>query len=419
MYVISADHKAQMDSSDDDDSTKSIPRPIYEATSAIDSPPPTLWAGTAAQEREALPNKRLKYVVSSPPDSANGSSSSNSSAWKETAAAAGGHASLTMKLTKVAPHQGETKPTSTSTPKQEVKVRVPKEMVALQRSHNESQVLTGYVSDSAKMKRRKSRAIAEHLIKQASTGGSSLSSTLPSSTSSTRSRAKTLKRSKSIPAPMWDSLDDWQQTRQLPKNQTKKRRNYSMACDPGEDALADLSTNEETEDESNSINRRRFRSRSKTVLLNSGHLRSERHRIDPLEQAETEVDTDGGEWRTSSAADTDPNISTFSDATDDTKITGSVGGGSGDAREELQKRLDEIWQPPPRVIRSIICKMYKCYIMIFFPPNYRLTGIPSAGSAVDAALSCPAPNAYALSTPIVCVLLPLNSTAPGNVRNVC
>ncbi|XP_032584748.1 protein kinase C-binding protein 1 [Drosophila mojavensis] len=351
-----------MDSSDDDDSTKSIPRPIYEATSAIDSPPPTLWAGTTAQERDALPNKRLKYVVSSPPDSANGSSSSNSSAWKETTAAAGGHASLTMKLTKVAPHQGETKPTSTSTPKQEVKVRVPKEMVALQRSHNESKVLTGYVSDSAKIKRRKSRAIAEHLIKQSSTGGSSLSSTLPSSRSSTRVRGKTLKRSKSIPAPMWDSLEEWQQATQLPKNQTKKRRNYSMACDPGEDTLADLSANEETEEESNSSHRSRIRSRSKTVSLSSGHMRSELHRIGPLEQveaeAEAEADTDGGEWRTSSTADTDPNISIFSDATDDTKITGSVGGGSGDAREELQKRLDEIWQPPPRNNWDPFC--WKC-----------------------------------------------------------
>lgn len=348
-----------MDSSDDDDSTTSIPRPIYEATSAIDSPPPTLWTGSAAQERESLPNKRLKYVVSSPPGSANGSSSSNSSAWKDTAAAAGGHASLTMKLTKVATHQGEAKPASTSTPKQEVKVRVPKEMLALQRSHNESQVLTGYVSDSAKMKRRKSRAVAEHLIKQSSTSSSNMSTTLPSSTSSGRGGVRaTLKRSKSIHAPMWDSVEEWQQATQLPSKQSKKRRNFSVACDPGEEPLTELSTNEETEEESNSSSTRRFRSRSKTVSLSSGNQRSEPQRVDQLEQekadaeaeAETDADADGGEWRASSTADTDPNLSMYSDATDETKITGSGSAGSGDAREELQKRLDEIWQPAPRVI---------------------------------------------------------------------
>ncbi|XP_064552528.1 MYND-type zinc finger-containing chromatin reader Zmynd8 isoform X2 [Drosophila montana] len=378
-----------MDSSDDDDSAKSIPRPIYEATSAIDSPPPDLWP--TSQERESLPNKRLKYVVSSPPDSANGSSSSNSSAWPVASTAAGGHASLTMKLTKVtsttttttptpstSTQQTEAKPAHTSTPRQEGKVRVPKEMIALQRSHNESQVLTGYVSDSAKLKRRKSRAVAAQLIKQSS---SSHSTTSPATTMS----KATLKRSKSIPAPMWDSLDDeWQQEPQAVSSskQQTKRRNYSMAYDDAvfagdeQQQLAELSAGEEEEEVGEGSNSQpasdsltRFRSRSKTVSLSSeerqprrGNLRSENEdfarkrtaflnrfindTLDPLEQTTPAGEADSGEWRTSSTADTDPNLSMFSDATDDTKPAPSAS--SSSAREQLQQRLNEVWQPAPR-----------------------------------------------------------------------
>ncbi|XP_030565716.1 protein kinase C-binding protein 1 isoform X2 [Drosophila novamexicana] len=378
-----------MDSSDDDDSAKSIPRPIYEATSAIDSPPPDLWP--TGQERESLPNKRLKYVVSSPPDSANGSSSSNSSAWPVASATAGGHASLTMKLTKVTSttsttptpstsQQIEAKPAHTSTPRQEVKVRVPKEMIALQRSHNESQVLTGYVSDSAKLKRRKSRAVAAQLIKQSSGGHST---TLPATTMS----KATLKRSKSIPAPMWDSLEDeWPQEPQAASSskQQTKRRNYSVAYDDAvfagdeqQQQLAELSAGEEEEEEvgegSNSQpasgSLTRFRSRSKTVSLSSeerqprrGNMRSENEdfarkrsaflnrfindTLDPLEQATPAGEADSGEWRTSSTADTDPNLSMFSDATDDTKPAPSAS--ASNAREKLQQRLNEVWQPAPR-----------------------------------------------------------------------
>ncbi|XP_051863882.1 uncharacterized protein LOC127566167 [Drosophila albomicans] len=380
-----------MDSSDDDDSAKSIPRPIYEATSAIDSPPPHLLLSSAGHdmEQQAAPLKRSKYVVSSPPGSANGgSNSSSSNAWPAatTTAAVVGHASLTMKITKVSttpqPQQqqmSELKPANTSTPKDR---RVPKEMIALQRSHNESKVLTGYVSDGLKLKRRKSRAVAAQLIKQ-SVGG--LSNTLPAEAESPERAGRmkmALKRSKSIPAPMCDSDTEWQEDSELKKvgkkKTLKKKRNYSVAYDDmgycvlGRDQLS-------VSEESNSNParrsfvdgiRERFRSRSKTVSRSSeehqprrGNLRSENEEFarkhnafldrvinDTLDGPATQLaEADSVERRTSSTADTDANISMYSDISE---------AKTQNASEEIEQRLDERWQPPPRVGWDPFC--WKC-----------------------------------------------------------
>lgn len=363
--------KPHMDSSDDDDSAKSIPRPIYEATSAIDSPPPHLLL--AGNDMEPLPNKRLKYVVSSPPGSANGSSSSNSSTWPVSAATSGGnggghHASLTMKLTKVT--KCDLKPANTSTPKQDNKVRVPKEMIALQRSHDSSKVLTGYVSDGSKLKRRKSRAVAAQLIKQSLTGG--LSTTLPSTTNSGTSANATLKRSKSIPAPVLDSDTEWHQETDVRihhKSKTRKKRNYSVVYDDVNYVGDELSGGEESNSNPPSYitnMRERFRSRSKTVSLSSeerqprrGNLRSENEEfarkhnafldrvindtVDGAGQSQS-VEADSGHWRTSSTADTDPNISMYSDVSESTKTIVST----TNATEEIEQRLVELWRAPPR-----------------------------------------------------------------------
>lgn len=365
-----------MDSSDDDDSAKSIPRPIYEATSAIDSPRPHLLS-SAGHDMEQT--KRLKYVVSSPPGSANGSSSSSLGTWPVSASATtgGGHASLTMKLTKVsttsttatltpqAQHatSAVTKPSSTSTPKLDNKLdkpKVPKEIIALQRAQNESQVLTGYVSDGSKLKRRKSRAVAAQLIKQTVAAG--LSSTLPSE----GSRPKiSLKRSKSIPAPVWDS--DTESIQELGKTSTKNR-NFSVAYDDvGGDVGDELSVGDE-ESNSNPPSTR-FRSRSKTVSLSSeerqapkrGNLRSEnedfarKHNAfldrvindtqdSVLGQQAADTETDREEWRSSSLADTDPNVSMFSDGSESkTQPFGT------NESEETEQRLSAIWRAPVRV----------------------------------------------------------------------
>lgn len=370
-----------MDSSDDDDSAKSIPRPIYEATSAIDSPPPHLLS--ANNEMEPLPNKRLKYVVSSPPGSANGSSSSNSNTWPVSAATsggAGGHASLTMKLTKVTtnPQQSELKPGNTSTPKQDNKARVPREILALQRSHIESKVLTGYVSDNLKLKRRKSRAVAAQLIKQC------MSTTLPSAKITTNRESSAnvslkLKRSRSIPAPMCDSDTEWHQEPELrlSKSRTQKKRNYSVTYD---DAAVGYAADElSAGDESNSNPpsyvtnmTERFRSRSKTVSLSSEerqprreNLRSEnedfaRKHNAFLDRVINDPEDGGGgqprqaevdsQWHTSSTADTDPNISMYSDVSESkTMMSTTI------ATEETEQRLNEMWQAPPRVSYRLNC----------------------------------------------------------------
>ncbi|KAM8704936.1 hypothetical protein ACLKA7_009399 [Drosophila subpalustris] len=369
-----------MDSSDDDDSAKSIPRPIYEATSAIDSPPPHLLS--AGNDMEPLPIKRLKYVVSSPPGSANGSSSSNSNTWPVTAATSGGtggHASLTMKLTKVTttPQQSELKPANTSTPKPDTKTRVPREILALQRSHNESKVLTDYVSDKSKLKRRKSRVVAAQLIKQ------SMSTTLPSTTTMTTNRGNnvkvSLKRSKSIPAPVCDSDTEWHQEPELrthSKSKTQKKRNYSVTYDDVGYVADELSAGEESNSNPPSciINMaERFRSRSKTVSLSSeerqprrGNLRSENEEFARKHNAFLDRvinDTEDGThsrpaeadsiWRTSSTADTDPNISMYSDVSESKTMLSTT-----NAAEEIEQRLGELWRAPPREGWDPFC--WKC-----------------------------------------------------------
>ncbi|KAH8359297.1 hypothetical protein KR093_005709, partial [Drosophila rubida] len=372
-----------MDSSDDDDSAKSIPRPIYEATSAIDSPPPHLLLLAAGHDMEpataaaaAVPNKRLKYVVSSPPGSANGgSSSSNSSnAWPAATSTAVGHASLTMKITKVpatpqpqAQQTSELKPANTSTPKENTnKTRVTKEMIALQRSHNESKVLTGYVSDGSKLKRRKSRAVAAQLIKQSITG---LSSTLPATSSESpgyRSKVS-LKRSKSIPAPICDSDTEWHQEPDLSRKTKKipvKKRNYSVAYEDvgylGDELSAGDESNQSNPPSYVSNISERFRARSKTVSLSSderqprrGNLRSENEEFarkhhafldrvmnDGLDAGQSQAtEADSVDRRTSSTADTDANISMYSDISE---------AKTQSASDEIEQRLSERWQPPPR-----------------------------------------------------------------------
>lgn len=355
-----------MESSDDDDSVKSIPRPIYEATSAIDSPRPHLLS-SAGHDME--PNKRLKYVVSSPPGSANGSSSCSSGTWPVSATtAAGGHASLTMKLTKVSATSttatatatsDAAKPSSTSTPKLDKpdKPKVTKEMIALQRSHNESQVLTGYVSDSSKLKRRKSRAVAAQSFKQTA----SLSSTLPGEGNAAVVKVA-LKRSKSIPAPEWIQ-------------EPEKKRNFVVVYDGDRDTVGDELSVGDEESNSNSSTRlsQRFRSRSKTISLSSeerqprrGNMRSEnedfarKHNafLDRVindtqdsvigqqqqHQQQAEMETDRGEWGSSSLADTDPNVSLFSDGSE--SKTQPFGTNEG---EETEQRLSAIWRAPVRV----------------------------------------------------------------------
>lgn len=359
-----------MESSDDDDSVKSIPRPIYEATSAIDSPRPHLLS-SAGHDME--PNKRLKYVVSSPPGSANGSSSCSSGTWPVSATtAAGGHASLTMKLTKVSATSTTAtneaaKPSSTSTPKLD-KPKVTKEMIALQRSHNESQVLTGYVSDSSKLKRRKSRAVAAQSFKQTA----SLSSTLPGEGNPAVAKVA-LKRSKSIPAPEWIQ-------------EPEKKRNFAVVNDGDRDIVGDELSVGDEESNSNSSTRlsQRFRSRSKTVSLSSeerqprrGNMRSEnedfarKHNafldrvindtqdsvIGQQHQQQAEIETDRGEWGSSSLADTDPNVSLFSDGSE--SKTQPFGTNEG---EETEQRLSAIWRAPVRVsYRWVLSKEFTIY----------------------------------------------------------
>lgn len=344
-----------MESSDDDDSVKTIPRPIYEATSAIDSPRPHLLT-SAGHDME--PNKRLKYVVSSPPGSANGSSCSSSGTWPVSATtAAGGHASLTMKLTKVSSTSttSEAKPSNTSTPKLDKpdKPKVTKEMIALQRSHNESQVLTGYVSDSAKLKRRKSRAVAAQSFKHAVAAG--LSSTLPGEGNGAGAKV-TLKRSKSIPAPEWIQ-------------EPEKKRNFLVTYDDRAIVADELSVGDE-ESNSNCSTRlsQRFRSRSKTVSLSSeerqprrGNMRSEnedfarKHNAfldrvindtqdSVIGQQQAYTETDHMERGSSSLADTDPNVSMFSDGSESKMQPFGTNEG-----EETEQRLSAIWRAPVRV----------------------------------------------------------------------
>ncbi|XP_016949050.1 protein kinase C-binding protein 1 [Drosophila biarmipes] len=250
------------DSSDSSgDSSKSIPRPDFEALSAIDSPQPQLQLqsssldGHIEMESVTVPSKRQKYVVSAPPGSANGSSHSSSSSPSNNVGS-----SLTMKLTKV----------QSSTPN---KIKVAKEMLALQRSHIESEVLSNFVTGVSKLKRRKSRNGPGNLATQAS--GGELSRSLNATTEHKKKSLKmALKRSKSIPAPILDSDDDWQDEDIDSGIKSCRPRGHSMACDDGE-RLTELNVEDSISDPPE---RRltRCRSRSKTLSLSNSWSNEEK-----------------------------------------------------------------------------------------------------------------------------------------------
>ncbi|XP_017007763.3 MYND-type zinc finger-containing chromatin reader Zmynd8 [Drosophila takahashii] len=275
-----------MESTDSSDSSgeslKSIPRPDFEALSAIDSPQPQLQLqlqsslpdGHIEMESVTVPSKRQKYVVSAPPGSANGSSHSSSSSPSNVNVGS----SLTMKLTKVQSSTPNNNSSSSSS-----KAKVAKEMLALQRSHIESEVLSNFVTGVSKLKRRKSRHAPGNLASQAS--GGELSRSLNAATENKKTSLKmALKRSKSIPAPVLDSDEDWQDEDIDTAIKGCRPRGRSMACDDGE-RLAELNVEDSISDAPEPM-LTRCRSRSKTLSLSNswsneekaprrGNLRSE------------------------------------------------------------------------------------------------------------------------------------------------
>ncbi|KAH8258132.1 hypothetical protein KR038_006440 [Drosophila bunnanda] len=337
----------ETDSSDSSgDSVKSIPRPDFEALSAIDSPQPQLQASLLDGNNDmetavssSMPSKRQKYVVSAAPGSANGSSNSSNSSPSNTNVGS----SLTMKLTKVQPQLQHAQRTSTPNNKPS---KVPKEMVALHRSHIESEVLTNFVSEVSKLKRRKSRYVPEPL--DTPIARVELSRSLHSEAKrEKKSRKAALKRSKSIPAPNWDSEDDWQDD-----DKSRRARGRSMACDE----LHVEDSNSNPPPMSSVFDR--TRSRSKTLSLSNedrlprrSNLRSENEEFakkhsafldsvmtdDPEAElavsASNEVDVD---WSTSDLA---THNSTFSETPADTA--------ENQEEEQVADRLRLIWQPPP------------------------------------------------------------------------
>ncbi|XP_022212503.2 protein kinase C-binding protein 1 [Drosophila obscura] len=261
----------ETDSSNSRDSVNSIPRPEFEALSAIDSPQPVLLLqGDSHDTEPSMPHKRQKYVVSAPPGSAAGSSNSSNSS---PSSALG--PSLTMKLTKVPsqPHlqvQADPKPLGSSTPKEVKTPKVPKEMVALQKSQMESEVLSHFVADGSKVKRRKSRFATNQLMKEAQEA-EEVSSRKSSSSSRGRSKGKKNQfktRSKSIPNPSWDGEDtDWAEGQRLAKK-ARQMRGLSMANDCGERQLG-LDGEDSNSNSTVELTRSSHRSRSKSHSLSN------------------------------------------------------------------------------------------------------------------------------------------------------
>ncbi|KAH8284130.1 hypothetical protein KR054_010849 [Drosophila jambulina] len=329
------------------DSVKSIPRPDFEALSAIDSPQPQLQASSldgnndmetavSSSSSSSMPSKRQKYVVSAPPGSANGSSNSSNSSPSN---ANNVGSSLTMKLTKVQGAQRTSTPNNSNNSKSN---KVPKEMIALQRSHDDSEVLTNFVAEVSKVKRRKSRYIPEPV-------GSPIAARLSRSLDSERKSHKAaLKRSKSIPAPNWDSDDDWQDD-----DKSRRARGRSMECDE----LHVEDTNSNPPPMSSVF--ARTRSRSKTLSLSNedrlprrSNLRSEnedfakKHSafLDSVMNADPETELslntsnagDEGEW---SASDLPAHNSTFTEIPADSL--------ENQEEEQMADRLRLIYQAPP------------------------------------------------------------------------
>ncbi|XP_037710494.1 protein kinase C-binding protein 1 [Drosophila subpulchrella] len=341
------------DSSDSSgDSLKSIPRPDFEALSAIDSPQPQLQLqsssldGHIEMESVTVPSKRQKYVVSAPPGSANGSSHSSSSSPSNINVGS----SLTMKLTKV----------QSSTPN---KAKVAKEMLALQRSHIESEVLSNFVTEVSKFKRRKSRNTPGNLATQAS--GGELSRSLNATTDhNQKSLNMALKRSKSIPAPILDSDDDWQDEEIDSGIKSCRPRGRSMACDDGE-RLAELNVEDSISDPPEP-SLTRCRSRSKTLSLSNswsneekaprrGNLRSENEEFAKKHSAFMNRiihDDQESELAQHTSVEGDPDIewpvgeleaqsSLFSDASDSKMASAKT------QEEEAAERLVLMYEEPP------------------------------------------------------------------------
>ncbi|KAH8306140.1 hypothetical protein KR018_002381 [Drosophila ironensis] len=375
-----------MDSSDsndsNEDSLKSIPRPDFEALSAIDSPQPQLLDSPADSpvEPAVAVSKRQKYVVSAPPGSASANGSSHSSSSSPSHANVG--SSLTMKLTKVQPPQATAATQGrSSTPNNRSQGKVPKEMVALQRSHIESEVLTNFVTDGSKMKRRKSRYAARNfttMTQEEAEEKAGLSRSLQNALLSKklkRTQRAALKRSKSIPAQHWDSDEDWRQEGATsPARKSNKMRGRSMALDEGE-RLACLMS-----EDSNSVPREgipsRLRSRSKTVSLSNswsneekaprrGNMRSENEEFAKKHNAfldrmindnetaeavltssgEAEVEVEGdSDWL---AGELEAHSSIFSDASESKSTAMGPAKAQEEEEEEADERLRLIWQEPP------------------------------------------------------------------------
>ncbi|XP_017036910.1 MYND-type zinc finger-containing chromatin reader Zmynd8 [Drosophila kikkawai] len=335
----------ETDSSDSSgDSVKSIPRPDFEALSAIDSPQPQLQESlldghndmeTGVSSSSSMPSKRQKYVVSAPPGSANGSSNSSNSSPSN----ANVGSSLTMKLTKVQPQLQQAQRTSTPNSKSN---KVPKEMLALQRSHIESEMLTNFVAEVSKLKRRKSRYVPEPL--DTPTPRVELSRSLNTEAKREKKLHKaTLKRSKSIPAPNWDSDDDWQDD----PDKSRRVRGRSMACD---DLLVGETNSNPPPMSKVSA---RTRSRSKTLSLSNedrlprrSNLRSENEEFakkhsafldsvmnDDPESVNASMNT------TMNEVDVEADWSSFSENPTDTT--------ENQEEEQVADRLRLIWQAPP------------------------------------------------------------------------
>ncbi|KRK04743.1 uncharacterized protein Dyak_GE10956, isoform B [Drosophila yakuba] len=334
------------DSSDSSgDSLKSIPRPDFEALSAIGSPQPQLQSssldGHIEMEPVIMPSKRQKYMVSALPGSANCSSNSSSSSPSNINVGS----SLTMKLTKVQPQQHQTK---TSTPNN--KAKVAKEMLALQRSHIESEVLSNFVTGVSKLKRRKSRNVPGNLATQAA-GGELTRSLNASSKNEKKSLKVALKRSKSIPAPILDSDDDWQDEDIDRSIKICRPRGRSMAFEDGE-RLADLNVEDSNIEPPYSM-ATRCRSRSKTLSLSNSwsnddkgprrsNLRSENEEFAKKHSAFLDrVIHDDRESELVLNTSGEGDNSLFSDVSDTKTTTAKT------QEEEAAERLVLIYEEPP------------------------------------------------------------------------
>ncbi|XP_068155308.1 MYND-type zinc finger-containing chromatin reader Zmynd8 isoform X2 [Drosophila tropicalis] len=364
--------------SSDGDSAKSIPRPDFEAVSAIDSPQPQSFlhvdGGEMDTSSSSMPSKRQKYVVSAPPPgSANGSSnSSNCSMGASTAAPS---SSLTMKLTKVGATQayvGDSKIVRSSTPKQDSKFRVSRDLMALQKSHNESKVLTGFVQDGTNPKRRKSRYIA-----QDQPTGKTLSQSMSKIPRKSIRLAK--KRSLSNPSLYLDSDDSWHlesstflrtvdSKTQIPKNSTRRFRSKTICFGNGDRDIPGIN----------------IASSENTEFMGNASLDTDQK----IPAINTSRDAD---WPASS------NMSCFSDVSESRTILTTIGPPTEihleEEEQEIEQRLREIYQEAPRDGWDPFC--WKCRECGKLVPcckclrSYHTYCVRPASTKFDATWKCP------------------------------